>query len=256
MAVVGRNELYRVGEIAALARVSVRTLHHYDRIGLLRPSATSRVGYRLYAASDLLRLQQILMLRYLGFPLARIGELLDRQDFDLAAALRIQRRILRDRIQELDRIDAAVGDVVGRWEATGGWDWELVTRASEEVGRGLEHRRDEMETYYTPEQMERFAALGNEIPKEEIAAIERGWETLLAEVRAARVSGLDPASAEARALAALWETLTERTMGHYRGDPKLSDAIEANYDRGAFEGHDMAPQAADFAFVERVRQAR
>src|SRR5215208_3975928 len=58
---------YRVGEVAALTRVSVRTLHHYDRIGLLRPAQHSAGGYRLYGESELLRLQQILTLRYLGF---------------------------------------------------------------------------------------------------------------------------------------------------------------------------------------------
>ena len=71
---------YRVGEVATLTRVSVRTLHHYDRIGLLRPALHSAGGYRLYEESDLLRLQQILTLRYLGFPLKQIGELLDRAD--------------------------------------------------------------------------------------------------------------------------------------------------------------------------------
>ena len=81
---------YRVGEVATLTRVSVRTLHHYDRIGLLRPATHSAGGYRLYGEPDLLRLQQILTLRYLGFPLKRIGELLDRPDFDLLASLRVE----------------------------------------------------------------------------------------------------------------------------------------------------------------------
>ena len=75
---------YRVGEVARLTRVSVRTLHHYDRIGLLHPARHSAGGYRLYGESELLRLQQILTLRYLGFPLKQIGELLDRADFDLS----------------------------------------------------------------------------------------------------------------------------------------------------------------------------
>ena len=63
---------------------------HYDRIGLLRPAhPLPEAGYRLYAADDLLRLQQVLTLRYLGFPLAKIGELLDRPDVDLVTAMRI-----------------------------------------------------------------------------------------------------------------------------------------------------------------------
>jgi DNA-binding transcriptional MerR regulator len=254
--VAKRNGPYRVGEVATLTRVSVRTLHHYDRIGLLRPTARSDAGYRLYAGADLLRLQQILTLRYLGFPLVRIGELLDRPDFDLVAALRIQRRILADRVGELGRIDAAIGDLLARRGATGDWDWTLATRASEEVGRGLERRKDDMDKLYTPAQMERFAALGTEVPPEEIATIEQRWTALLAEVRAAREGGLTPASAEARTLADRWDELTERTASHYRNDPELWQAIGANHDRGAFERHDRAPQAGDFAFIEEVKRAR
>jgi MerR family transcriptional regulator, thiopeptide resistance regulator len=252
----GRAGLYRVGEVATLTRVSVRTLHHYDRIGLLRPSALSAAGYRLYAGPDLLRLQQILTLRYLGFPLKQIGELLARPDFDLVAALRIQRRILQDRIAELGRIEATIGELVRRWEAGGQWDWELAGAASAEVGRGLEQRKDAMEHYYTPEQMERFAALRAETDPAEIAAIEQGWTALLADVRAAREGGLDPESAQAWALADRWDALTERTANSYRSEPGLWRAIGETYERGAFEGHDKAPQAADFAFIERVKQAR
>src|ERR687890_2073595 len=116
---------YRVGEVAALTQISVRTLHYYDRIGLLRPALHSAGGYRLYGESELLRLQQILTLRYLGFPLKQIGELLDRADFDLVASLHVQRQALHDRIAELDRISTAIGDLVDRRLPTGEWSWQL-----------------------------------------------------------------------------------------------------------------------------------
>src|SRR5919106_4750047 len=103
---------YRVGEVATLTRVSVRTLHHYDRIGLLRPALHSARGYRMYGESELLRLQQILTLRYLGFPLKQIGDLLRRDDFDLVASLLVQRQALHDRIAELERISAAIAELV------------------------------------------------------------------------------------------------------------------------------------------------
>src|SRR5919107_5971819 len=119
---------YRVGEVATLTHVSVRTLHHYDRIGLLRPATHSAGGYRLYGDADLLRLQQILILRYLGFPLKRIGELLDRDDFDLVASLRVQRQVLHDRIAELERISAAIGDLVDQRLTSGEWPWQLVIK--------------------------------------------------------------------------------------------------------------------------------
>jgi DNA-binding transcriptional MerR regulator len=248
------GRLYRVGEVAGLTRVSIRTLHHYDRIGLLRPAAHSAAGYRLYGEADLLRLQQILTLRYLGFPLKRIGQLLDRPDFDLIASLRVQRQVLRERIEEMERIAAAVGDLVEQRLVTGAWSWDLVIAASEAVGTGLTQREETVNAHYTPEQMRQFAAAAAATPPEEIAAIEAEWTALLAEIRAS--SDLDPASAAAQALGERAEALTARTMRGYEAYPELREAIRANYERGAFEGNMQAPQAADFAFLERVKAAR
>ena len=245
---------YRVGEVAALTQVSVRTLHHYDRIGLLRPALQSSGGYRLYGESELLRLQQILTLRYLGFPLKRIGELLDRADFDLVASLRVQRQALHDRTAELERIADAIGKLVDQRLATGEWAWQLVIEASRAVGAGLTRGEEIMETYYTPEQLKAFEDVRQATPTEAIEAVEQGWTTLLAEIRAARVAALDPASDEAAALADRWTELSRQTIQHFPDD--LRDAIKANYDRGAFEGNERAPQAADFAFIERVAAAR
>src|SRR5215203_5888610 len=175
---------YRVGEVATLTRVSIRTLHHFDRIGLLRPALHSAGGYRIYGESELLRLQQILTLRYLGFPLKRIGDLLDRDDFNLVASLRVQRQALHDRIAELERISAAIGDLVDKRLATGEWSWQLVIGASEAVASSLKRGEETMDAYYTPEQMTRFAEVRRATPRDEIEAIEQGWTALLAEVRA------------------------------------------------------------------------
>jgi DNA-binding transcriptional MerR regulator len=245
---------YRVGEVAALTQVSVRTLHHYDRIGLLRPALHSAGGYRMYGESELLRLQQILTLRYLGFPLKQIGELLDRADFDLVASLRVQRQALHDRIAELERISTAIGELVDQRLATGEWSWQLVIEASQAVGAGLTRGEETMDAYYTSEQMKQFAEARRATPQEEIEAIEESWTALLAEVRAARAADLDPASAEAGALADRWGQLSRRTIQHFPDD--LRDAIKDNYERGAFKGHDRAPQAADFEFLARVEAAR
>ena len=86
-----------VHEVSELAKVSVRTLHHYDNIGLLVPSARSQAGYRLYGANDLARLQQILLFRELEFPLEDIRRVLDSPDFDQAKALDQQIELLQMR---------------------------------------------------------------------------------------------------------------------------------------------------------------
>lgn len=82
---------YTVSEVARLSGVSVRTLHHYDEIGLLKPADVGANGYRYYGKDELLRLQQILFHRELGFPLDEIGKVLDAPDFDRVAALRAHR---------------------------------------------------------------------------------------------------------------------------------------------------------------------
>ena len=93
-----------VREVSKLAGVSVRTLHHYDQIGLLRPSARSEAGYRLYDDADLLRLQHIMLFRELEFPLADIRRILDSPAFDQARALQQQIELLelrREHISDL-----------------------------------------------------------------------------------------------------------------------------------------------------------
>ena len=77
-----RSRTYQVKDVARLTGVSVRTLHHYDAIGLLVPGARTAAGYRLYTESDLLRLQQILIGRELGLPLEEIRRSLDDPRFD------------------------------------------------------------------------------------------------------------------------------------------------------------------------------
>jgi DNA-binding transcriptional MerR regulator len=138
----GRN----VGETAALAGVTVRTLHHYDRIGLLSPSARTPAGYRSYSAADLDRLHRVLVYRELGFPLEEIATLLDDPDADPAAHLRRQLALLRDR---LDRTRAMVAAVEKEMEAY------------------------QMGIQLTPE--ERFEVFGEHDPAQYDAEVEERW---------------------------------------------------------------------------------
>jgi phosphoribosylaminoimidazole-succinocarboxamide synthase len=99
---------YTVKVVAEMAGVSVRTLHHYDRIGLLPPAATSPAGYRLYSDADLERLQQVLFFRELGFSLHDVRAIVDSPTFDRAEALRAHRRLLVEQQGRLGRLVALV----------------------------------------------------------------------------------------------------------------------------------------------------
>jgi MerR family transcriptional regulator, thiopeptide resistance regulator len=133
-----------VGEVAALAGVTVRTLHHYDRIGLLQPSGRSATGYRQYSAADLDRLHAVLVYRELGFPLEEVAALLDAAD--PAEHLRRQHRLLRERLERTAEMVAAV-------------EKEMEARA---MGISL-----------TPE--ERFEVFGSHDPAQHEAEVQERW---------------------------------------------------------------------------------
>jgi DNA-binding transcriptional MerR regulator len=99
---------YSVGQVAGFAGVTVRTLHHYDQIGLLCPGDRSQAGHRRYDDADLDRLQQILFYRELGFPLDEVAALLDDPDADPREHLRRQHELLSARIVKLQQMAAAV----------------------------------------------------------------------------------------------------------------------------------------------------
>ncbi|GHF62993.1 HTH-type transcriptional activator TipA [Streptomyces mashuensis] len=137
---------YSVGQVAAVAGVTVRTLHHYDEIGLLRPSGRSRAGHRRYEDADLDRLQQVLFYRELGFPLEEVAVLLDDPDADPVAHLRRQHELLTGRIERLQRMAAAVAH----------------TMEARKMGINL-----------TPE--EKFEVFGDFDPDAHAAEAERRW---------------------------------------------------------------------------------
>lgn len=101
-----------VGEVARLAGVTVRTLHHWDTIGLVAPSGRSSGGYRLYRAADVARVHRVLLYRELGLPLERIGELLAVPGATSAVTLRQQRAELAAHITRLQSMAAAVDRLV------------------------------------------------------------------------------------------------------------------------------------------------
>jgi MerR family transcriptional regulator, thiopeptide resistance regulator len=103
-----------VSQVAEIAGVSVRTLHHYDEIGLLRPSGRSAAGYRLYNDADLARLQQVMFFRELEMPLQEIRKALSDPEFDIAAALRMQRQLLSEKAARLHGLLSAVDAALAR----------------------------------------------------------------------------------------------------------------------------------------------
>jgi DNA-binding transcriptional MerR regulator len=122
------SELYLVREFAGLTGVTVKALHHYDRVGLLEPRR-SRAGYRLYSAADRDRLEQISALKFVGLPLRQIKALLDRRSSSMVDMLTRQRTALDEQRRKLDRAVAAI-------------DWELAEAERSKRSSGVRRAPD------------------------------------------------------------------------------------------------------------------
>ncbi|KEI98898.1 MerR family transcriptional regulator [Clostridium botulinum A2B3 87] len=107
---------YKIKEVADMAGISVRMLHHYDKIGLLDPESVSAAGYRLYSDENLDRLQQILFFKELNFPLQEIKIILDSPNFDKKEALKVHRQLLLEKKLRLEKIIRSVDKTINSME--------------------------------------------------------------------------------------------------------------------------------------------
>ncbi len=184
---------YTVKQLADLAGVSPRTLHYYDEIGLLHPEKVEHNGYRSYDDPSLLRLQQILFFKELGFSLEEIRKIVDRPGFDLLEALRLHRAGLQERRQRLeqliDTVDKTILNLEGAYpmkksqyfagfseEKQKQYEQEIRQRYGEQAFEGVRDWNS-----YTPEQKAKIQAEGE--------AIYAGLAEILAQ---AEVSGASP----------------------------------------------------------------
>jgi DNA-binding transcriptional MerR regulator len=135
----------KVGELSRRTGLTVRALHHYDEIGLLKPSLHTAAGHRLYATADVARLQQVLSLRQLGFSLEQVRDCLDRPAFSPLAVIRVHVARLREQIELQRKLCDGLEAVGSFFESAGEVSAEMFLQAIEVMTM--------IETYYTPEQL-------------------------------------------------------------------------------------------------------
>ncbi|MDF1542859.1 MAG: MerR family transcriptional regulator [Anaerosomatales bacterium] len=182
------DETFTVGDVARLAHVSVRTLHHYESVGLLNPSRRTEAGYRLYTLADLERLQQVLFYKELGFSLEDIGELMSDPAFDRREALLVQRELIAEqavRLQALlDLIDRTIDATEGgirmtkeeMFEVFGDFDpSEYEDEVKERWGESEAYKESARRTArYTKADWQRFKDESEEINAAVVALMDEG----------------------------------------------------------------------------------
>lgn len=198
--------MLKVGELASRAGLTVRTLHHYDSVGLLQPSARSEAGYRLYDRNDIARLHQVQALRRFGMSLADIAAFLDSPDASLTAVIGRQIAALDQQMAEAVRLRQQLSILQG----------QLLRGEEPELSAWLNtlEQMNMHDKYFTKEEQGRMPIL-NRGPE---------WEAMKAELQQMVATGVSPGTPQARALAQRWmDTLMRDTDN----DPQLMARLDA-----------------------------
>jgi MerR family transcriptional regulator, thiopeptide resistance regulator len=232
-----------VGELAAASGLTVRTLHHWDEIGLLRPAERSGAGHRRYSSADVQRLYQIVALRGLGLSLEAISTALED---DLRAAVTSHLARVDEQLAQVRDLRRRLRGILDAFDQLGEPSTDQIIETIEVMTMS--------ERYYTPEQLEQLEARRNTLGEEGMAKAQQDWADLIAEMDAARTAGTDPADPHVQALADRWEALINAFTG---GDPGITASLKRMYsEQGAPKASRGALSPELSAYVEVVMRAR
>ena len=235
---------WKIGELARATGLTVRTLHHYDSLGLLRPSERSPAGYRLYGAEDVVRLQKIVSLRQLGFSLDAIRDCLDTPGLSLGRVLEMHLASARERLSQAEGLVRRLEAAAERLRTNGAATSEELIQTMEAINM--------FEKYYTPEQLEYLRRRADEVGPERIREVEAEWPKLISEVRAAMERGTDPADPRVQALARRWMALVAEFTG---GDAGIARSLGNLYQEEPSPRERSGLDSALFDYVSRAQAA-
>ncbi|HKF48523.1 MAG TPA: MerR family transcriptional regulator [Terracidiphilus sp.] len=253
---------FRIQEFAKLGGVTVRALHHYDRLKLLSPAHRSDRGYRLYCHEDLGRLERILVLRFLGLSLREIAGMLNSPATAGAERLTVtlarQRAALHERRDGLDRVLRTIEHAQLRAQEPAEPEWVLYQTILKEVQ--MQEATDWRQKYYSASAFEALQLQRATTTPEQWADAGERWRAVLADVQSALDRQVSPDSAEGRALVARWIRLgDEFTLGN----PEIAEGHRRMYqDESHWPDDEMAahlravsPKPEHRAFFHQAVQA-
>jgi len=197
----------------------VRTLHHYDRMGLLKPGRRTGSGYRLYGERDLARLEQIVVLKFIGLPLRDIRKLL-KGESALRETLCRQVFVLAEKRRRIDTAIHAVQKAQRSLESREAPDYLLFKEIIQEIE--MQNDMDWSKKYYSPEAQAKVEERKSLWSPELQEKVSRQWSELFADIEAAIAAGEAPSGPKAKALAARWKDLLSGFTG---GDPEIQKGL-------------------------------
>lgn len=250
---------YTVKALAELAGITVRTLHHYDRIGLFRPSRVSEAGYRLYSDADLDHLQQVLFFRELGLGLTEIKEIVARPGFDRRHALREHRALLLARRERLDNLIALVDRTLDAQERG-------ITMEKQDMFKGFDQSAYEEEARQRWGHTDAYKESTRRVKaytKEDWAAIQAETKQIEEGIATSMDQGRAPTDPQVQEWLERWHKLVNDRfyqctpeMIRATGEMYVSDPRFTAYYEKIRPGMAQFMRAAMVAHSERLKQAR
>lgn len=261
------QRFYQTSQFAQKASVSIRTLRYYDKVGLLSPSQYTQAGYRLYTDRDLLYLQQILALKFLGFSLDEIKICLQTEPQQFQHVLVRQRAMLYEKrlqlekiIQAIDRAENELHSDQSNWESIVSViqvmqmqqnnDWRNKYFSNEQ----LQKMEELSKKSYTEEQRQKLTAWGKGWSEEDQKQADQQWGAVNTELHRLVAEQKDPASAEAQA----WAKVYDGLIGQFtRGDAGIESGLKNLYQNLNQLPTDERPMqlpysAEEGAFIQKV----
>jgi DNA-binding transcriptional MerR regulator len=236
---------WKVGELARRTGLTVRTLHHYDQVGLLRPSRRTPAGHRLYGEGDVARLQRIQSLRRLGFGLEEVRDALDRPDLSPLRVVQLHLERVRGEIRLQQRLCERLEAIAERLSAADEVSAEEFIQTIEAMTM--------FEKYYTPEQLEELRLRRETMGEDRMREVQEEWPRLMDEVRAEMERGTDPADERMQALARRWSALLREFTG---GNPGIERSLGNLYqNESSVHGMDAGGMRPLMEYVQRAQAA-
>jgi len=236
-------KLLKIGELAEKSGVTVRTLHHYDKIELLRPKSLSESGHRLYSGSDIERLQQILSLKSLGLSLTQITSVLKGKDTDLEEVLKIQSKSLEIKIRGLKKVEKLVQLILKKYSTEKKVETKYLLKFIREVS--------DMENIYTPEQLKKLQARLEQYPNQ-VKEVETAWPILFKKFEDAMQEGLSAEDPEVQKLAQQAQKFIEMFTG---GDKEIEKNLDKAHEHNKTNAYNTwGVKKEVFEFADKARK--
>lgn len=227
-------EQWHIKELSELTSVSVRTLHHYDHVGLLKPSARSANGYRWYTQKDLVTLQQIMALKFFGFGLSQIKTMLQHQP-GILEHLQTQEQMFKEQVAHLTHAQETMTTVIARLKETGSFDWQDLISLIERYRMNEELKKTWVGKALDQAQIAEYMAIREQNAKEFAL-----WEKTIVEINGMQLG--DPEGPAGERVVKIFYDLVKKTKKTWAQQRKFNAGVLRSIRDGKISNLPLSPE--------------